>query len=316
MKTLEKAKSGGILSKEETVELLSVENLSEQYYRLLSASNALSRKSFNKKGLIFAQIGLNNQPCSANCKFCSMASDNYLMNSNGCLSDEIILDTVKALSQTKAADIFLMTTADYPQELFLQKVALVKRELPDTRLVVNVGDFDLEYAIKLKQLGVFGAYHIVRLHEGIDTELPVEQRIKTLDAIKDAGLELYYCVEPIGPEHSYAEIAEEMLRARKYPVGVMAVMKRVCVAGSALFDKGEISSTELAKICAVANLVVKPTRAMGVHEPDSICLMSGANQIYAELGANPRDTADKTESGRGMSIDNAEVLLKNAAWNI
>ena len=34
----------------------------------------------------------------------------------------------------------------------------------------------------------------------------MQTRIDTLDAIKKAGLELYYCVEPIGPEHTNAEI--------------------------------------------------------------------------------------------------------------
>ncbi|WP_222427806.1 hypothetical protein [Sporomusa sp. KB1] len=27
-------------------------------------------------------------------------------------------------------------------------------------------------------------------------------------------IDLYYCVEPIGPEHSYQELIDEMMRAR------------------------------------------------------------------------------------------------------
>lgn len=67
------------------------------------------------------------------------------------------------------------------------------------------------------------------MREGIDTTIKPETRINTLNAVRDAGLELYYCVEPIGPEHSYDELATEMLRARDYGVQVMAVMRRTPV---------------------------------------------------------------------------------------
>ena len=69
-------------------------------------------------------------------------------------------------------------------------------------------------AVQLKEAGFDGAYHIVRLREGTDTQIPREKRIATLDAITKAGLDLYYCVEPIGPEHTYEELVDEMLRAR------------------------------------------------------------------------------------------------------
>ena len=150
----------------------------------------------------------------------------------------------------------------------------------------------------------------------MDTQLSPEQRIRTLDAIKQAGLELYYCVEPIGPEHSNKELVDEIFRARDYPVGVMAVMKRICVPGTRLYPRGEISAAELARACEVAELCVRPERAMGVHEPDELCLMAGANQIYAEVSVNPRDLSLQTEQGRGASVLRTEQLLRAAEWSI
>lgn len=91
-------------------------------------------------------------------------------------------------------------------------------------------------------------------------------------------------------------------------------MKRVCVPGTKLFSRGEISAAHLAKICAVTELCVKPKRAMGVHEPDELCLMAGANQIYAEVSVNPRDLNLATEAGRGASIAKARSLLAAAEW--
>ena len=80
-------------------------------------------------------------------------------------------------------------------------------------------------------------------------------------------------------------------------------------------DRKEISAAELAKICAVAKLFIKPRRAMGVHEPDELCLMAGANQVYAEASANPRDLCLNTEQSRGATMEKAINFLRESNWN-
>jgi biotin synthase len=175
-------------------------------------------------------------------------------------------------------------------------------------LVANIGDFDLATAHKLKAAGFTGAYHINRLREGIDTEANPRDRENTLRAIQEAGLELYYCIEPIGPEHSYEELTVEILRAKELEIGVMAAMRRVAVAGTPLYEFGQITALELTKIVAVTNIVVNPSRAMNVHEPIQVALLAGVNQLYAEVGANPRDTDSHTEQSRGFN--------PAAAWNM
>ncbi|MFI3211916.1 MAG: oligopeptide/dipeptide ABC transporter ATP-binding protein [Eubacteriales bacterium] len=45
-------------------------------------------------------------------------------------------------------------------------------------------------------------------------------------------------------------------------------------------------------------------------------LFSGANQIYAEAGANPRDAAENTETSRGFSVKMAKEMLKDAEWEV
>ena len=313
--TLKKAKSGAELSRDDAVSLLSIEVGSEDYYALLCAANAESRARFGGRGVIFAQIGIEASPCPANCGFCSLAEDVFKKEASFTLPLETACSMAETLASQGIDELFLMTTANYPQEDFLAYARRVRAHIPDgMRFVANVGDFGAEYARRLRDAGFTGVYHICRLGEGRDTKLPVEQRIRTLDAVRDAGLELYYCVEPIGPEHTYEEIAGEIFRAKEYPVQVMAVMKRVCVPGTRLFGRGEISAANLAKICAVAELCVKPQRAMGVHEPDELCLMAGANQIYAEVSVNPRDTSLATETGRGASASKTKTLLAAADW--
>ena len=268
-------------------------------------------------GYVFAQIGINAEPCSINCNFCSMASKHYALPERWRKSVDEIAEGVKQLVADRANDIFLMTTADYSVDKFIKIGKAVRGYIPpEIRLVTNIGDFDQPTALCLKEAGFTGAYHIVRMREGIDTEAPVEQRVRTLDAIRDAGLELYYCVEPIGPEHSYEEIADEIFRAKEYQVEAMAVMRRTPVAGTPLSDKGAITTPELCKIAAVTLLVVRPTRSMNVHEVTEMSILAGINQLYAEAGANPRDTDDNTENNRGYTVSSTCKLLENSGYTV
>ncbi len=312
---INKAMRGEKITKDEVCDLLSVATGSREYYNILYCANAYSRRTFDGKGTVFAQIGIDAQGCSVNCKFCSLAKD---MRTDIPSEIKSISETVaeaKLLGECQIKDLFLMTTAEFPKELFLEYGRAVRAVLPsEMRLVANVGDFDLAYAEKLKKAGFTGVYHICRLREGIDTCVSPQTRIHTLDAVRDAGMELYYCVEPIGPEHTNDELADEILRAREYPVGVMAVMKRVAVEGTSLAHSGEISAARLSLICAVTVLAAQPERAMGVHEPDELCLMAGANQIYAECGVNPRDLKKDTKNGRGFSVTAACEMLRKAEW--
>lgn len=310
-----RAQAGETLGREDALELLTIPNGSREYYELLGIANRDARLRFANRGQIFAQIGIEASPCMANCAFCSLAEDVFDGKDSFVLPVSEAETITEQLVKAGVDELFLMTTANYGKEAFLSYAAAVKKHLPKAmRFVANVGDFDEAYAQKLKEAGFTGVYHIRRLGEGVDTRLDPGQRIRTLDAVREAGLELYYCVEPIGPEHTPEEIVDEIFRAREYPVEVMAVMKRVCVPGTKLYSRGEISAAELAKICAVTELCVRPKRAMGVHEPDELCLMAGANQIYAEVSVNPRDRSLQTEQSRGASVERTKQMLKNVEW--
>lgn len=316
-KILNDARNGGVLNKEEAIALLNTEINSKDFYKIISLANEMTRSEFNNKAFIFAQIGLNAEPCPVNCKFCSMGKKHYSMESTWRKDIDSTLSETKTFINEGINDLFLMTTADYPIDDFLNIAKNVKGILPnDVKLVANIGDFDYDTALKLKDVGFTGAYHIRRLREGIDTDVKPEIRIKTLDSIKKAGLELYYCVEPIGPEHSYEEIADEMLRARDYNVGVMAVMRRIPVKGTPLYEKGQISSVELSKIAAVTRIVTRPHRAMNAHETTQMSLICGINQLYAEVGANPRDNISNTEKSRGLTVESIRQIFADAEYEI
>lgn len=316
MNAIEKIKTGDLdVSKEEIIELLAIDNFGRDYYDLLAVSNALSRRKFGNRGYVFTQIGINAEACPINCDFCSLGAAHYSLDSKWRKTEEDIRREVESLQRSYFDDFFMMTTANYPQDLFILMGKAVKPLLrEDQKMVANIGDFDLNTAVKLKEAGFTGVYHINRLREGMDTQANLKEREATLRIIKEVGLDLYYCIEPIGPEHTHEELAMEIIRARDLKIEVMAAMRRVPVKGTPLFEKGQISDLELAKIVAVSNIVVNPSRSMNVHEPIKLAMLAGVNQLYAEVGANPRDTDSHTEQGRGFNPYGAWELLREFGY--
>lgn len=317
IKIFNKIKNNVELDYADALEMLSVSLGSDIFYKTISLANEYSRKAFNNKGVIFAQIGLDLAPCTVNCQFCNLAYDNFNEANSSKMSLDNIIKEVNNFVCCGANEIFLMATAEYDKDEFLSVGKEVRNNIPkNMNLVANIADFDDEYASKLKNVGFTGVYHICRIGEEIVTASKVADRIKTIEAIKNNGLELYYCVEPIGPEHTNEQIADEIFRAIDYNVDVMAVMRRVSFFNSPMEHLGEINALKLALICAVTTLCAKPKRAMGVHEPEIISLISGANQIYAENGSNPRDVILKTEQSRGFSVSRSQKMLIEAMWDI
>jgi len=312
-----KIEANSELNREDAVSLLSAPTTGEAYFRLLYLARKYSEETFGNRAYIFAQIGIHAEPCSVNCSFCSMARDYYALPNRGRKTVEEVSATVRQLVAERVNDIFLMTNADYPIDSFIEIGRTVRPHIPvEIRLAANIGDFDLPTARRLKEAGFTGAYHIVRLREGVDTGITVRQRLKTLDAIRDAGLEFYYCVEPIGPEHSYEEITAEIFRVREYQVQVMSAMRRTPVEGTPLYKYGAISTPELCKIAAVALLAIRPKRAMNVHEVTEMSLLAGVNQLYAEVGTNPRDTDDNTENNRGFNTAALRTMLESSGYAV
>lgn len=294
---------------------LNVDNKSSEFYQMIDLSNQQSRKQFGNRGYVFAQIGMNAEPCPKDCKFCSLGMSHYSVGDRWQKGLEDLKPEIQQLLSEGMDDFFLMTTADYSIKKFIKIATKVRKLLPDkVRFVANVGDFDFETAKELKAVGVTGAYHIKRLREGIDTLIEPQLREKTIENIVKAGLELYYCIEPIGPEHSYEEILDSIYFASQFPIDAMAVMRRIPVPGTPLFNNGQINAMELTKIVAVTNMVIKPSRSMNVHEPTQMSLLAGVNQLYAEVGANPRDTNPDTKDGRGFTPTMAWQMLAEADY--
>lgn len=313
---LDQALAGEELGRPEAVELLNIEVNSHEMYALMSVANTLTRRQYGDRGEVYAQVGINLWPCPKSCAFCIFGEKWNVIKSRMEFSLEEVVQRASAFADAGANAVFLMTTADYPFDRYTEIARAVRQAIsPSLPLVANIGDFDAEQAEELLNVGFQGVYHVFRLREGRDTEIDPAVRLRTLESIRHSHLDLGYCVEPIGPEHSPAELVEEMFRGKEHGAVNHAAMWRVPVPGVPLGKLGRISQWSLAKVVAVTRIVVGDSiRAMGVHEARILPLRAGANQIYAETGPNPRDTIEDTSKGIGFSVEACRNLLQEAGY--
>jgi len=315
---LDMAQAGRAPSKEECVFLLQFPETSLEAALLRAVSNSITRQRFNNEGIVLAQIGVEIVPCPGMCKFCGFGEGHTTFEPS-IMSDEDILrnaDNFTASGELYA--LFLMTMHTFDFERLVHIVRTVRERISrETQIVVNIGDFDQTQAQDLKSAGVNGAYHVCRLREGIDTALDPEQRKTTIRTIKNSGLDWYYCCEPIGPEHSPQELADQIFIGLEYGCFQHAAMRRVYIPSAPLSLRGQISELRLAQVTAVvalATLAYPETRSIAVHEPNLLGLTAGANSIYAETGANPRDTEKNTAGHRGRSIKDCKIMFYEAGF--
>ncbi len=317
-KVIKKALSGFILNPEEITLLFKVPLFSYEWSMIQSASRQMCESASNGLAEVHAQVGLDIARCPRNCKFCSFASCNKVFNETRELSVEEVVKRSLEFENDGANAIYLMSTARYSFEKFIEISKEVKKSLkPDTVLIANIDDFSEKQAFKLKISGFSGIYHALRMGEGKDTKIPPEKRLQTFKNAETAGLIIGTCVEPIGPEHNVDELVEKTIITREVKPAFSGAMRRIPIPGSEKERYGKLSEAKMAHIVAVVRLATGySVPGNCTHEPNVISISAGANLIWAESGSNPRDTEKDTEGKRGMTVQQCRELFKEAEWKV
>lgn len=316
---IKKTRNRETLSQDEIVSMLTINPASREAMTLMAESSRIAREITGNTAEVHGQFALNLSPCPINCEFCAFSSKYGIFKEKKELSIDECVAYAKAFDDTpENASVFLMTTANYDFGKLIETAAEVRKNLrPETMMIANVGDMTLEKAQKMKDAGFNGTYHAIRMGEGNKTKAPVKQRMETIRNFQEAGLIVGTCVEPIGPEHSNEEIAEKILLAASFDPAFSGAMRRINIPGSSLEQYGMITELRLAQIVAVTRIAT-PFSVKGncTHEPNILGASSGANLLWAEVGGNPRDTTEKTEEGRGVSVGDCAKMLKEAEWQV
>ncbi len=309
---------GEIVSPEEIAYLFEVPLFSEGSAKIIAASRRRSEEASGGLAEVHAQVGLNIAPCPKNCAFCAFAEKNKVFATASQLSVEEAVAAAMRFEQDGANAIYVMATADYPFAKYIEMSREIRTKLKaDTVLVANVGDFDVRQARLLKDVGYSGIYHAVRLGEGCVTSLSVEQRFRTMRNAREAGLSVGTCVEPVGPEHSIEELVVKTIITRDASPCFSGAARRIPIPGTELAPHGMVSEARMAHILAVVRLAVGcDSPGNCTHEPNVIGAAAGANLLWAESGSNPRDTAEKTQEKRGMTVQDCIEVFREAEWQV
>ena len=318
MKILGRAQEGLAPSKEDCVALLDRPAASPESALVRSVADWVTRRRFGNEAIILGQIGVEIAACPGRCKFCSFGEGHTHFKPQVMSDDEILACADAFTASGDLYALFLMTMHTFDFERLLKTIRRIRRRIPAaTQIVVNIGDFDRVQGEELKAAGAGGAYHVCRLREGIDTSLDPQERRRTIQTIRSAGLNWYYCCEPVGPEHSSQEIVDQLWLGIEYGCFQHAAMRRVYVPSSPLAGCGQITEQRLAQVTAVvalASLACPETKNIAVHEPNLLGLAAGANVVYAESGANPRDTEENTTGHRGRDVGDCKRMLYEAGF--
>ncbi len=307
---LQRCESGELLTPEEAILVLDERLIGEELQRVYDEANQRMHAYWTGKGRIWTAIGVDSALCSRNCKFCSHGAAWGVFDQPHELTVDEILWHVKNLASHKPDWITLRTTQDYGIDRLSTLAREVRKHIPDeTEIVVNTGEFGLEDARKLKAAGVAVVYHTIRLREGIDTGLSVEERVETLKAMQAAGLKMAALVEPLGPEHTNEEIVDTAFRLKLYDIRLGGVMARVPIPSTPLYELGSVSEERQRRVVAMTRLIYGPeVDAICIHPPLPEAIRSGANVVVVECGAIPRDQCEAESSWRGFSPTDARKL--------
>ena len=315
---VEKGLEGNGLSRDETRDLFAVPERTKEAALIRWAGQELSLRAANGIAEIHGQIGLNATKCPMDCQFCSFAK------SAQCRTEDFELtpDEVKAYAEMHLENevnlILLLCTASYRFDKLLEMAEAVREVIPkEMPLLVNADDLSAERACRLKAVGVNGGYHAARMREGVDTRIPVEKRLATFANMREAGLSLQTCVEPIGPEHTVDELVEATFRCIDAHPQSAGAARRVGVPGTGLYEKGMITEVRNADYVAIYSLASGLEPRLNCSANTVMTAAAGANLAWAEVGTNPRDLVKRTEDGgRGASMAQQVKMFKASGWEI
>jgi biotin synthase len=315
---IRKSRNAEPFTREELVRMLAYPASSPESFSLMAEARRISGEVSGQKAEVHGQFALDLAPCPCNCRWCSFSLKNNVFSEQKRLSAEDAVSMARTFEKQGANAVLVMTTSDYPFGLLLDMAREIRKNLETgTVFISNTGDMTLARADKLKAAGFDGIYHALRLREGIDNEIDPDQRLKSIRNFQAAGLRIGTCVEPVGPEHTDEEIADLILFTASLKPAFSGAARRISIPGTPMARRGMISELRMAQCVAVTRIAMpRATRGNCTHEPCALGTAAGANLLWAEMGANPRDDREKTEEHRGKDVRYCREVFLESDWQV
>lgn len=300
--------SGNTLSHDDAVYLCDIKPFTPEYHVLRYAARERHFATANGIAEVHGQIGMDANPCPANCEFCSFASINSARPDERHEMDlEAILHYARDYYKNGANCLTLMITIDYDFDQYLSYIEAVHKELPDFPIMANMGDFNLSQAKELKAVGVGSVYHAIRMGEGSINNLSVAERVASITAAHEAGLKVSTCTELITPTCSAQDIVAALEREVSLEPESGFAGGFIAVPGTKMFDAPRYSWSKIEVFSSILRLMTPPGKMP----------FGSGNHSWAEVGTNPRDDKNQTElGGMGPDLLKSRMEFENKEWTV
>ncbi|MEF9922082.1 MAG: radical SAM protein [Anaerovoracaceae bacterium] len=313
-----KCLSGESLTRSEIISLLEIPLGSNDDKLLRKTAKEVSHTLTHSSAYIWSAVGADYAPCTMNCDFCSLGEKWGIIKDSKIFSDDEIIASINSFVTSGARFVVLRTTEFYSIDTLIALVKKIRAEVTGKyEIILNTGEFDIEFAEKMYKNGVDGVYHALRIGEGSDTPFDPNARIATMNSVCQSPLKLISLVEPIGIEHTNEQIADLFQTMLQYKPEISGAMARFPVDGTPLGKLPMLSESRLAQIIAVLRLsggnIVSD---ICVHPASKEALESGANVVVVEKGAIPRDNKISDMEWSDFSIDTAKDLLTSCGFTV
>ncbi|MCF0144241.1 MAG: radical SAM protein [Firmicutes bacterium] len=311
--------TGPVLSRDEIIALLSVDEKSEDADYIRSKAHEAALKVSGGKARLWGAMGIDFVPCSCNCDFCSFGEKWGIVKESKIYSMDEIKAQMREYVEAGVYYIVMRTTEFYSIDDLCEQVRDLRASIEGNyEIILNIGEFEYVDACRRYEAGVSGIYHACRIHEGIDTGISPERRKQTMKAVQASPLKLISLVEPVGIEHTAEELADNFLNIIDHGAYMTGVMSRTPVPGTPLGDKYEmISAARNGLIAAVTRLACGPwVKHICAHPASLTAINSGANIAVVETGAIPRDDKLIEDEWLHFTEDKAMKLFRDAGFAI
>lgn len=310
--------AGKVLGKAAMIELLEIPAGSEALDYLRKTAREVSAEKTGNTAYLWCAIGADYQPCSMNCKFCSFGEKWNLIHEKRMYSPRELVEAASRFIRQGADYIVLRTTEFYTLEVLRNIGQIIRNEVPgEYDIILNTGELSRSDSETLFSSGINGIYHSLRLREGIDTPFSPETRKATMNCVYQSPLKLISLVEPVGPEHTNAEIADSFFNIMQYGAVISGVMARIPVQGTPLGNYPQISEDRLSHITAVLRLsggdIVKD---ICVHPSSRAVMRAGANVAVVEMGAIPRDAIFSSKEWKELNTTKTVKLFAEEGYKL
>ena len=137
---VQKSRGGEMLSRNELVYLLNLPVDGEDTYRVMAEAARVSKEVSGGRAEVHAQFAVNLAPCPCDCLFCSFAKTNKVFTSATEVTPEQAVAHARQFEKDGANAVYMMTTATYPFERFIEMGKEVRAHLkPETILIAMWG---------------------------------------------------------------------------------------------------------------------------------------------------------------------------------